>query len=161
MINKKSLELNIDQSNFLIMGRNKVRNRIQEELDDNPLQLCSVNMKQVKALKYLGDFLTNDLSDSVHQTVIKRIAIATISIYEIRGIVEDRRAMCLGGINVGLNIFISSIIPMVFFNSETWTCIAKKTSKSLLEFFCPFYVLELELLKQTSSGRQECFCLTT
>ena len=96
-------------------------------------------MKQVKSLKILGDFLFSELSESVHQTILKRIGVATISIYEIRAVVEDRRAKCIGGINVGLNIFNSSIIPMIFFNSETWTCIPKKSYKYLLEFYCRFF----------------------
>ena len=28
---------------------------------------------------------------------------------------------------------------MLFFNSESWTCISKKSFKSLLEFFCKFF----------------------
>ena len=105
MINRKGLEFNLDKSNFLLIGNKRELKRMQKELDANPLKLCSVDMKQVKVLKYLGDFLTSDLAESVHETVLKRVNIATLSIYEIRGVIEDRRARCIGGDNVGLNIF--------------------------------------------------------
>ena len=62
-----------------------------------------------------------------------------MSIYEVRAIVEDRRSKCVGGINVGLNIFCSSIIPMIFYNSESWVGIQKRTFKILMEFFCRFF----------------------
>ena len=139
MMNRKGLEFNTDKSNFLIIGSKKEQNRIQKSIDENPLTLCNEEMKQVKALKYLGDFLMADLAASVHETVQKRISIATLTIYEIRAVVEDRRAKCIGGVNIGINIFLSSVIPMVLFNCETWSCIPKKTYKSLNEFFCRFF----------------------
>ena len=89
MINRKGLELNVDKSNFLIIGNKKEQKRIQKEIDKIPLRLCQKNMKQVKVLKYLGEFLTSDLSESVHQTVVKRVGVATLSIYEVRAVVED------------------------------------------------------------------------
>ena len=117
LLNRKGLEFNQSKSNFLIIGSKKEQRRLQKEIEETPLKLCKENMKQVKNLKILGDFISSELSESVHQTILKRIGVATISIYEIRAVVEDRRARCIGGINVGLNIFISSITPMIFFNS--------------------------------------------
>ena len=122
-----------------MIGSKKEVRRLQKELDNDPLKLCKRNMKQVKLLKYLGDFLHSELSEAVHQTVLKRVNVATMTIYEIRAVVEDRRAKCLGGINVGISIFTSSVIPMIFYNSETWSCMKKKTFKLLTEFICRFF----------------------
>ena len=49
-------------------------------------------MLEMKALKYLGDYLTESLDDSVHQTVLKRVGIVKHTIVEIRAVIEDSRA---------------------------------------------------------------------
>ena len=61
MMNRKGLELNIGKSNFLLVGNKKEQKRMQKEIDDNPLKLCKKDMKQVKGVKYLKDFILSDL----------------------------------------------------------------------------------------------------
>ena len=131
LLNRKGLELNLDKSNFLIMGSKKSRKKIQNQVDQNPLTLNNQNMKQVKTLKYLGDFISTNLSESVHDTVMKRIPVAKMAIYEIRAVIEDRRAKSLGGINVGLMIWESMVIPMLYYNSCSWLNTSRKTIKML------------------------------
>ena len=84
LFKQKSLSFNLQKSQFLIMGNRRFRKKILSELKENPLKLCGHDMKETKALKYLGDFLSYDLEDSIHQTVLKRIGIAKHTINEIR-----------------------------------------------------------------------------
>ena len=98
-------------------------------------------MKVAKDIKYLGDYLSNDLSESVHITVVKRLGLAKHSAYEIRAVIEDSRANKLGGINIGLKIFESSILSFLFHNSETWMDIPKKTVVLLDKFYNNFFRL--------------------
>ena len=53
--------------------------------------------------------------------------------------IEDTRSEKLGGINIALEIFNSSIVPAVLHNSETWINIPWKTLKTLTKFFNSFY----------------------
>ena len=87
----------------------------------------------------MGEFFSNSLSDSVHQTVLKRNGIAKQSIYEIRAVVEDTRANKIGAMNVALEIWDKSILPMLFFNSECWFDISNKTMKLLKGLFNQFF----------------------
>ena len=74
------------------MGSRKNRRILQNQIDKNPLTIYGQKMRQVKLLKYLGDFISNDLSESVHNTVLKQLNVAKQAIYEIRNVIEDRRA---------------------------------------------------------------------
>ena len=70
-------------------------------------------MKEVKLLKFLGDYVGYNLQDSIHQT----------------------RADRLGSINVKFNIFELAMVPMVTYNCDTWMGIGRKTIKILEDFF--------------------------
>ena len=139
MVGKKSLELNFDKSNFMLVGNKKSRKIIMRQLEEKPLILGGVKMKEVNVTKYLGDYLAPNLEDSVHQTVIKRIGLANHAIYEIRSIVEDSRATTIGGINVGYSIWEQAVIPSLTYNSESWLNIPKKTMKLLNSTFNKFH----------------------
>ena len=121
------------------MGNRKSRRKIQSELDKEPLELCGVKMPQAETLKYLGDWISFDLPQSVHQTVLKRLGVAKLAIYEIRSVVEDRRAEVLGGITVGLAIWEASVEPMLYHNAETWQSISDKTLKILKDLYLCFF----------------------
>ena len=88
-------------------------------------------MQVVESDRYLGDQLSKNLSESVYETVKKRVALANQSVYEIRAVVDDARADALGRLTVGFTIWETSIISMLLANSEVWTEIGKKTIKML------------------------------
>ena len=96
-------------------------------------------MKKVKVLKYLGENFSYSCEDSVHQTILQRIGLIKHFINELRSIVEDRRAKCLGGINVAFTIWEQAIVPSLIHNSETWGFIPKKSMKLLTNVFNSFY----------------------
>ena len=73
MIHKKNLELNYDKSVYTIMGNKKAGNKMKQKLKQAPLMIGEVLMKETREVKYLGDFLTEDLSESVPKTLLKRI----------------------------------------------------------------------------------------
>ena len=109
-----------------------------KDLQKNPLKLYGDEMRETKALKYLGDYLTFSLEDSVHTTVTKRIGIVKQTILDIRTVIEDTRAMKLGAINVAFNIWDQAICPMILQNSESWVGISKKTLRVLDDLFLSF-----------------------
>ena len=92
LLERKLLTLNLQKSSFLIMGNKKQRKEFQNQLANTPLMLYGEKMQEVKVLKYLGDFLSFDLGESIHQTVVKRLGMGKHAIYELRAIKENTRA---------------------------------------------------------------------
>ena len=126
LLESKLLDLNLDKSNFILIGSKKARKNLHQQITNNPLILCNNPMKEVKLLKFLGDYLSFSLEDSVHQTVMKRLGVAKQAIFEIRAVIEDRRASTIGGINIAFKIWEASVLTMLAFNSETWISIPQK-----------------------------------
>ena len=135
----KILKFHKDKSNFMVIGNAKAKKEIRSELEANPRILCGKPMQEVNIIKYLGDYLSVSLEDSVYQTVLKRAGIVKQSIYEIRAIIEDRRANQIGGINLAFEMWDAAVIPMLFFNSESWTNMSRKTFKVINSLFNSFY----------------------
>ena len=82
MVKKKVLKFNLDKSNFVILGNKKSRKKLRDEEERNPLLLCGQKMKEVKSIKFLGDVITHNLEESVHETVQRRITVAKHTIAE-------------------------------------------------------------------------------
>ena len=101
------------------MGNKKARKELHSQIEKSPITLCDKNMKEVNVLKYLGDYLSFSLEDSVHQTVIKRAAVAKMSLLEIRTVIEDSRANKMGALNLAFTFWEQSIIPMLLLNAES------------------------------------------
>ena len=138
-VEKKILKLNFLKSGFLIIGNNKERKKIKQQIMEKPLELCGQNMLEVKVIKFLRDYLSSNNADSVHQTVLRRKGQARQAMFEIRSVVEDTRASHIGGINVALSLWEGAVIPMLLYNSETWGEISNKTWKILNNIFNDFY----------------------
>ena len=115
-----------------------MRKKIEKDLRKSPMLLCGQNMKQTKELKYLGDFISPNLADSVHTTVMKRVVVAKQTIVDIRKVIEDTRANRLGAMTSALDIWQLAVLPMVLANSESWLNISKKTLRVLDELFNNF-----------------------
>ena len=62
---------------------------------------------------------------------MRRVAIANLSVFEIKSVVDDARAESIGRITVGFTIWETSVVPMLLANSEVFTDIKKKTIKLL------------------------------
>ena len=58
-----------------MFGDRKARKRIETQLSKTPLYLNGRNITQVNILWYLGDMVTHNLEDSVHQTIMKRVGL--------------------------------------------------------------------------------------
>ena len=138
IIGRKGLQFNEDKCMFVLMGNKRERKILKEQLNKTPLKLCNQNMKEVKVLKYLGENISFNLEDSVHQTVLKRVATAKHVILEIRTVVEDTRSELMGSLNVAFSIWETAVLPMLLFNCESWVSIGKKTIKVLDDFFHSF-----------------------
>ena len=133
LMESKLLDLHQDKSCYIIAGEKKARLKLKKNLISKPLLLYNNKMREVGNNKYLGCLLSSTVSQSVTDTVNSRIGLARRAVYEIRTIIEDSRASVVGSIQVGLNIWEMSVIPMLLSSSEVWSDIPSKTMRKLEE----------------------------
>ena len=112
------------------------------------MKLCGTDMKETKTLKYLGDFLSSNLEDSVHQTVLRRVGVIKQTILDIRRVTKDTKADSAGTVDTAFTIWTHAIQPKLIHNSETWVGILKKIIKILDDIFIYFS----RIIWRTSSG---------
>ena len=139
MVNSKVLEFNLEKSNYVIIGNKKARKTLRDKIKKSPLTLCGKVMEESKSVKFLGDYISHNVKESIHETVKKRIVVAKFSLVELRTVIEDSRASTIGGINVALDIFDTAILPAVIHNCETWIEMSPKTMKILDDFYNSFF----------------------
>ena len=87
---------------------------------------CNKKMKISESDKYLGDYMSSSLSESVLITIQKRKGLCFKLISEIKLTVEDCRSHVVGGLKSGLDIWTMAVIPFLFGNSECWVELPKK-----------------------------------
>ena len=135
----KMLDLHDEKSCFLVFGKGKALENLNEELYKNPLSLYGKPMVQKQKEKYLGDFLHGGgLAASVRSTVDARAMSLRTGAVEVRAIIEDCRSRCLGGLEVGLEIFEMAYIPALMNNAQTWVEIDEETIGKLDDLQCNF-----------------------
>ena len=118
-------------------------------------------MKQSFAEKYLGFYLAPTAAESTATTVDKRLCLVNRAIYDARAVVEDSRAVAVGGLTVMFNIWEQSVCPFLYYASECWTPLNKKTLNKLNKITITYQRVALGLGKKEvvllfpSSGIQE------
>ena len=71
LVESKLLSFNYNKCTCVVLGDKWARKKLVEELEANPLTLGGHTMKLVISEKYLGEFLSINLTESVHTTVKK------------------------------------------------------------------------------------------
>ena len=92
LVESKCLSFNFDKSVCIVLGNQKARKKLISELEVNPLKLGGNVMKLVTAEKYLGDQLSENVSESVNATIRRRVGLAAHTAFETPAIVDDARA---------------------------------------------------------------------
>lgn len=119
---------------MLFSNDKKIKNQIENEINQRPLIYDNFNMKQSSEEKWLGDMLSDaGLSKSVEATVKSRYGRILSAIFEIKSVVEDLRMQMIGGIKCGLDIWEMALIPSLTNNCGTWTEISSQAIDSLNE----------------------------
>ena len=132
LMNLKQLQLNVDKSNYILLGKKDQVSKIQQLIQKNPILLNGIEMKEKLFEKYLGEYIHSEgLSKTVEFTVQKRYWLTVSSIMEIKTILNDYRIHIPGGINTGLMLWETSVIPMLLNNADTWNNVDKKAAKTL------------------------------
>ena len=81
---KKLLDFNLEKSCLIIIGSKRFEKKINEDLKINPIKFCNEVMRISDSEKYLGDYISSSLSESVFKTIQKRKGLAMRLICEIK-----------------------------------------------------------------------------
>ena len=132
VMKKHTLKLNKDKSVLIVMGSNKQKKEIIEELETNPIMCGEVKMNIKDADKWLGQQLsTGGLAESVAATVEKREAKIKGAALEIANIVNDWRSEAAGGMYTALLLWEACLIPSLLQGASTWVEVSAKTVRKL------------------------------
>ena len=115
------------------MGKRKEREDLEEQFRKNTPLLSGKPVNIEAKGTYLGEEIGLTVSESVTLTINKRIGLAKKAIFEIKFILEDCRSKIAGGLNTGLLIWESCIIPFILNNSSTWLDIKQKDIERLVK----------------------------
>ena len=129
----KQLSFNLLKSCIVILGPKKEREELENKFTNNPPHLYGEKLKLESSGSYLGDELGVSVSESVTLTINKRVGLVKKAIFEIKYIVEDCRSNVSGGIQTGLLIWESCIVPFLFNNCSTWYRIKDSDIKRLIK----------------------------
>ena len=127
VMNNKLLEINLDKSVFVILGRKDVKSKIQKEINNLPLSFKGNMLQQKKNDKWLGDLIdTEGENSSVISTINERKLRIMTSIIEITSIIEETRINRIGGLQCGLDLWEVAVVPSLLNNSNSWTSLSKE-----------------------------------
>ena len=91
MAEKKLLDFNQEKSCFILIGKRKFQKEVTQRLKDNPIRFCNAITNQRESVKYLCDYISSSLPESVFVTIKKRRGLCLKLISEIKVTIEDCR----------------------------------------------------------------------
>ena len=132
LMKQRGLSLNEDKSVVMVIGSKKQKEKIANELKDNPLMCGTFETKEKQTEKYLGQILSSaGLADSVAVTIEARLGKIKGACHEIAHIINDWRAQAIGGIDTAIFLWETCCISSLMNGSGTWVDISAKTEKTL------------------------------
>ena len=119
------------------------KEKIINELKDNPLMCGTFETKEKQTEKYLGQILSSaGLADSVTVTIEARLGKIKGACHEIAHIINDWRSHAIGGMDTAIFLWETCCISSLMNGSGTWVDISTKTEKilnSIQQWFCLLY----------------------
>ena len=131
VMNLMQTSLNKTKSGFILMGPDAQVTEARQRIKEDPVMCGDFEMKELKEEKWLGDYLTEGLRESVRLTIKKREAKTRRAIFEIIHLINDFRAQRIGGFRTGLVLWESCAIPSLLFNCSTWIGVGKEELRRL------------------------------
>ena len=146
----KVLDLHQDKSCFIIFGNQKQKAELHRKMNDSPLKLYGLEMKEKLKENYLGDIIDGEGNKaSAESTVKDRYGRILAGACEIRSIIEDCRSHKVGGAKAGIDLWEIAYIPSLLNNCETWIDISNETIEKLDELQNKFFRSLLSVPKTT------------
>ena len=99
------------------MGPKHKVKEVRDRVKKNPVKCGDWEVKEMEKEKWLGDWFTNGLQESVMATIRDRAPKIRRASFEIVNSVKDYRAQRAGGFLTGLILWESCCIPSQIYNS--------------------------------------------
>ena len=117
---EKQLEIHPLKSCFLIFGTDQFKAASRLDVQESPVMMGKIELKERVTEKYLGDVLSSlGLSASVEATIEDREGKIKGSIYELRALTEVFRMQAVGGMQSVIDLYENCIISSLLSNSGT------------------------------------------
>ena len=149
-LKEKLLTFHESKSVYMVYGSNKYKMEVEQQIQECPLTLGDITLKQKSQQKYLGDILDDrGLAASAEATVKAREGKTKGGIYELRSVCQDFRMQLLGGMVGALKLWEACILSSLLNNCETWVSITEDTIKKLDSLQNLFVLVLLKLPHST------------
>ena len=121
MLEEKGLEAHPDKTCFIVCGGNKYKEKVEHDLERNPLMFGQFPVKQKEYDRYLGQTLhSGGLEISAEATVLERIGRVEGATMEIKSNIEEFQMQAIGGMMATWILWEQAIIPSILSGAGTW-----------------------------------------
>ena len=132
LMESKRLQINLDKSAVMIMGKKKVVDQIREEINKNPVTYNNVKLKEKKEDKWLGDVVSvAGNKASTLASIRERKGRLVNAIFETIAIIEDSRVNKLGARDFAKNVWEMALVPSLLNSSEISSVLEKEVHEKL------------------------------
>jgi hypothetical protein len=111
MTKEKVLTAHPDKSGIILLGSDKYKRKVEEELKDNPVYLTNFKLNIKSSEKYLGQTIQTNLSASAFETVKQREGKLKGAAMEVKAIIEDYEMKAIGGLAAAWELWERALLP--------------------------------------------------
>ena len=128
MLQEKGLEAHPEKTSFIVVGSEKFKKKVKEDIRTTPLMFGSFKMIEKVSDKYLGQFLHGGgLEESALATVQAKAGKIKGATMEIKSIIEEFQMQALGGMEAASELWERALVPSLISGAGTWFGESKKT----------------------------------
>ena len=120
MLQYKSLEAHHEKSVILILGSEKYRNQMKNNVKYSPIPFNKFTLETKSQDKYLGQIFDSDLGTSALATVKDRQGKLKGAAIEVKSIIDDFQMQAMGGLVAAWELWEKPLIPSLLSGARTW-----------------------------------------
>ena len=121
MLEEKGLEAHPDKTCFIVCGDKKYKEKIEKDLERNPLMFGDFALKRKEYDRYLGQILhSGGLDRSAEITVQERVGRLKGATREVKSIIEDFQMQAIGGMMEAWELWERAMVPSLLSGAGTW-----------------------------------------
>ena len=124
---EKGLDAHPDKTCFIVFGSKEYKDKIDNQLKDNPLYLGDFPVKRRVCDRYLGQVLHSDgVRASVEATITDRAGKIKGATFEVKSIIEDFKMQAIGGMMAAWELWERAMVPSLLSGAGTWVGATRK-----------------------------------
>ena len=121
MFSDKGLEAHPDKTCFVVFGTTKYKEKIENQLETNPLYFGDFPVKKKDSERYLGQIIhSGGLAASCAATISDRAGKIKGATFETLSIIEEFRMQAVGGMMAAWELWERAMVPSLLSGAGTW-----------------------------------------